>query len=95
MELLADTAALEHRPGDELRVLQVHLVLLVIAVVRELRIAGHGQFPGLIACVDDLERPDFIALIKRHIVHSFTVDPAVICHDICVAGPVTALASVF
>ena len=40
VKLLADAVFAKQGPADEERVLEIHLVLLVISVIGELRIAG-------------------------------------------------------
>ena len=95
MELLPHAAAFKECPGDKKRVLQIHQILLIIAVVRELSVSCQCQISRSAAGVDDSERPDLMALSERHIIYGLTMDPAVVRHDICVAGSVAALAAVF
>ena len=47
VDLLGQPVAGEHRAADKQRILQVDLVLLVVAVVGELGIAGQGQAAGV------------------------------------------------
>ena len=90
VNLLADAVSVKQRAGDELGVLQVHLVLLVIAMAGEFGVAGEGQGPGAVRVVAHRQPPDLMGSVQGHVVGRLAVDAAVIrLHD-RIAHTVTA-----
>ena len=94
VDQVPDPVPLEQRAGDKERILQVHLVLFVIAVVRELSVSGEAQVPGCIRAVLYTDPPDLILLVQRDIIERLRTDPCVFRHDLRVAGAMPAFAPV-
>lgn len=94
VDLLGQPVAGEHRAADKQRILQVDLVLLVVAVVGELGIAGQGQAAGGGADVGHPQRPHLIGAAVRHIVGSLGRDTGLVGQHAGVAHAVTAAAAV-
>ena len=91
VDLLGDSVALKQGPADEKGILEVHLVLLVVAVIGKFRIAGQGQAAGPVRVIGDGEGPDFIGLALRHIVNCLGGDACIACLHPGVAHAVAAL----
>ena len=91
---LTDHIAAEIRLGDEQRVLQVHLILLVIVVVDELAVTRNGKLARLVVIVRDDRVPYFIRSVLRHIVGRLRGDLLILGRNDRVRGTVAALALV-
>ena len=94
VNLLADPVFVEQGSGDKLGVLQVHLVLLIIAVAGKLRVAREGQRPGAVRVVAHRQPPDLVGPAQGHIISRLAVDAAIIRRHDRVAHSVAALAFV-
>ena len=92
VDLLADPAVFVDRPGDELGILQIDLVLLIAAAVGKLSVAGQGQLPRHGGAVLHPEAPHFMGPAKRYIIRCLCINAAVTAADDCIAGSVPALA---
>ena len=91
MDLLADPAVIIDRPGNELGVLQIDLVLLIVAVAGKLGVARKCQLPRLFRLVLHSEAPYLIGRAKRHIVIRLCTDAAIPAAYGGIAGSVPAL----
>ena len=94
VDQITDPVSLEQRAGDKQRILQVHLVLLIVAVVRELGVTGDAQVTDSIRAVLYFDAPDFVLLVQRNIIECLRMDSCVVRQDFRVAGAVAAFAPV-
>ena len=94
VDLLGDAVAGKEGPADEEGILQIHLVLLVVVVVGEFRVARQGQFPGGVGGVGHRQLPHFMGAVLGHIVDRFGVDARIVGEHPGVAHAVAAFAGV-
>ena len=94
VDQLMDVVFFKHCAGDELRILQIHLILFIVAVVGKLRIARHCQFPRNTGVVPYCQRPYLMGLAQRHIVERLRGNACILCPHFRVRCPMSALAVV-
>ena len=94
VDQVPDPVPLEQCARDKQRILQVYLVLLIIAVVRELGVTGNAQVSDSIRAVLYFDTPDFVLLVQRNVIERLRMDSGVVRQDFRVAGAVAAFALV-
>ena len=87
--MLKDLIALKGGAADEQGVLQVHLILLVVALVGKLHESESGELSGGGAGVGHLCGPDFVGGILGHIIGHLGGDPRILRTHDGISGAVT------
>ena len=89
MHIMHDAVLTEFRLCHKAAVLQVDQVLFIVAVVGEFRIGAHGKGARLIGCICDLDIPDFMACLIRHVIDGFRCDAGIVRAHFCIALTMT------
>ena len=79
---LHDLVLLEICSCNKQCILQIHLILLVIAFIRELCIAKYGNLTWTVRGIGHLQIPYFISLVQRNIIECFGMNVSIICLNV-------------
>ena len=90
VDLLTDPILGKQRPRDEHRVLEIDLVLLVIAMIRELTGPRDRELSLHIRVIAYSEHPDLITHTVRNIIDRLAVDPLIVRVKYRITRPVAA-----
>ena len=88
---LSDTVFTEYRLCNELRVLQIHLILFIIAVIGKFRVACNIQVSFPIGTICKKQPPHLIGLFQWNIIAYFRTYFPVIRQHFRICGSMTAL----
>ena len=76
-------------------ILQIHLILLIVAVVCKLSVACNIKASCLIRIIRHAQIPHFVCLVQWNIISYFWMNTAVISHHLCVCCSMMTLTLVF